>query len=371
MRRPNAEFSLGRQGVEAPAERRGSESPYPRADVVGEERQEALAGRIRTAREPGQLEAQASGLPATSSLDSEVFSESGPEGLAMSDRADNPGLATEVRFREQQAQVGGRAAQALFAYGRERDDGHLEASERSLRAVTGAAVPVVGERTETVVEEAGNRSSASSALSPLPVGSPPAAAARELTAADEAVIRDLQRMERELLNREMKQAGAGGGVTGPGRHVVETGPDGERYVTDGASSPVIVAGGTPEQELRRARAVQRAALAPSRPSAWDLAVASEAARIERAAEEEIRLEQQDASVEAELEAPTLETLVADQLMAAKRRSELAEQDRESTSRRQELQDQIKVAVVEDRTVPNAEVVALKRQVAIDAYLSQL
>ena len=198
---------------------------------------------------------------------------------------------------------------------------------------------------------------------------------RSLTAADEAVIRDLQKLERNLMGREMEQARVGGGVTGRGRHVVETGPDGERYVTDGDTTPSIVRGGSPEQELARARAVRRAALAPASPSAKDLSVANEAARLERAAEKE--LEDRAPSLGAAEAAEEAEGSDAranlDSLMqaAASRREELRAAEDRDAMKRAEARESLKVATIDDPTIPNIEVVALQRQVAVDAYVTQL
>ncbi len=195
---------------------------------------------------------------------------------------------------------------------------------------------------------------------------------RALTAADEAVIRDLKKLEREVMGREMEQARAGGGVTGKARHVVETGPDGVRYVTGGVTSPSLIRGGTAEQELERARAARRAAQAPVSPSSRDLAVASEAARIERAAEREIQEEVDQAeSVSEEVELKSVQSFADLAALSSARREELRTEEARSAVQRAEAREGLEVAAMGDPTIPNAEVVALKREVAIDAYLTQV
>jgi len=197
---------------------------------------------------------------------------------------------------------------------------------------------------------------------------------RSLTAADEAVIRGLKKLERDLMGREMDQARVGGGVTGRGQHVVETGPDGERYVTDGDTSPSIIRGGSPEQQLARARAVRRAAMAPASPSSKDLAVANEAARLERAAQKE--LEEQTSSVNEaekadETERASVQLSLDSAALAADRRDELRAAEERDAVERAQARASLKVATISDPTIPNAEVVTLQRQVAVDAYLTQL
>jgi len=193
---------------------------------------------------------------------------------------------------------------------------------------------------------------------------------RELTANDEAVVRGLKKLERAVRDREMDQARAGGGVTGRSRYQVETGPDGNRYITDGTTSPTPIRGGTPQQELARARAVRRAAQAPGSPSSRDLAVASEAARIERSAEEKVGEARDEVQATRELnfsaESESLEASVAREEVAAARRAELRELDERRAARRK-----LEVAEIEDLTVDNPEVVDLKRQAAVTAYLDQL
>jgi len=198
---------------------------------------------------------------------------------------------------------------------------------------------------------------------------------RALTPADEAVIRNLKKLERDLMGRTLEQARAGAGTTPRGRQVVETGPDGERYVTDGATSPTLIQGGTAEQELLRARAIRRATQALSNPSTKDLAVAAQAARRERAAEKKI---EQQVKERPQIEPSAQEEGVFSaqaaldrEILASARREELRVAEERSALQREEARSSLKVSVIDDPNVPNAEVVSLQRAVAIDAYLTQL
>lgn len=204
---------------------------------------------------------------------------------------------------------------------------------------------------------------------------PASGASRALTPADEAVIRNLKKLERELMGRTMEQARAGAGTTPRGRQMVETGPDGERYVTEGAVSPTLIQGGTAEQELLRARAIRRATQALSNPSTKDLAVASEAARRERVAEKKIEQEVKErAQIEQSAEKEGVFSAQASlerEILASARRDELRAAEERSALQRKEARSGLKVPVIGDPNIPNAEVVSLQRAVAIDAYLTQL
>ena len=254
------------------------------------------------------------------------------------------------------ADRGGRGVAATAAA-----DVAIAAARAAVRATEGAAVA-------SPSEPASDPPSLSRAA-------PLSGEVRELTPQDEAVIRALKRIERELMTREMEQSQAGGGVSGNARHLVETGPDGERYVTDGETSPSLVHGGTPEQQLVRARAVRRAALAPSTPSTRDLAVASEARRLERRAE--AKVDQATAEVSQARDMPEidglseLQALLTREELASARRGELREEDARQATVRQAARGKLSVAAVDDPTIPNPEVVTLKGQVAVDAYLEQL
>lgn len=261
---------------------------------------------------------------------------------ALDDQAAKVGGATSVNFVQGEAPIDGSAPQAAAMAPRE----SFVEEQQSLR------------------EPAWMRRAARAA-----------GESRSLTAADEAVIRDLKKLERELMGREMEQARAGGGATPKGHHMVETGPDGERYVTHGEASPSIIPGGTPEQELVRARAVRRATQALSSPSTQDLAVASEAARLERAAEKKIEEEVKEvAQTEQSVEESGLLSVqdsLAQEIVASARREELRASEERSAVQREEARASLNVSSLDNPNIPNAEVVTLQRQVAIDAYLTQL
>jgi hypothetical protein len=93
---------------------------------------------------------------------------------------------------------------------------------------------------------------------------------------DEAVAR-LQRTEREVIAHESAHKAAAGRFGGPVHYTYTTGPDGRRYITGGEVPIHTPATSDPEEALRNARQVMRAALAPGDPSGQDIAVAASAA----------------------------------------------------------------------------------------------
>jgi hypothetical protein len=96
-------------------------------------------------------------------------------------------------------------------------------------------------------------------------------------AAGEEDIAKLERTEREVIAHENAHKSAAGRFGGPVHYTYTTGPDGKRYITGGDVSVHTPATNDPEEALRNASQVMRAALAPGDPSGQDIAVASSAA----------------------------------------------------------------------------------------------
>jgi len=94
---------------------------------------------------------------------------------------------------------------------------------------------------------------------------------------NEAEIARLQRTEREVVAHENAHKAAAGRFGGPVRYAYTTGPDGKRYITGGEVAINTPASNDPEEALRNARQVMKAAMAPGSPSGQDIAVAARAA----------------------------------------------------------------------------------------------
>jgi hypothetical protein len=82
-----------------------------------------------------------------------------------------------------------------------------------------------------------------------------------------------------VISHESAHKGAAGQFGGPVRYTYTTGPDGRRYITGGEVPIHTPATNDPEEALRNATQVMRAALAPGDPSGQDIAAAASAASI--------------------------------------------------------------------------------------------
>ncbi|WP_051279755.1 putative metalloprotease CJM1_0395 family protein [Chitinilyticum aquatile] len=103
-----------------------------------------------------------------------------------------------------------------------------------------------------------------------------------------AQVREMQATDRKVRQHEQAHLAAAGGLATSGtNYTMETGPDGMRYAVAGDVQIDVSPGRTPEETLRRARAIQAAALAPADPSSVDRAIAARAASMEQEALMEI------------------------------------------------------------------------------------
>ena len=120
-----------------------------------------------------------------------------------------------------------------------------------------------------------------------------AAAESELSEKEQQVVDQLRARDREVRAHEQAhKAAAGSYAQGAPTFKYETGPDGKRYAVGGEvkidASPVP---GDPRKTILKAQTIQRAANAPSNPSAQDRQVAAQAARMAVEARRELSKEQ--------------------------------------------------------------------------------
>ena len=114
------------------------------------------------------------------------------------------------------------------------------------------------------------------------------AAPDELTADELQLIRDLERRDRDVRAHEAAHQSAGAGLVGGASYSFQAGPDGQRYAIGGeVSVDVSAEAGDPAATISKMQRVRAAALAPADPSGQDLAVASAAAQILAAAQQEV------------------------------------------------------------------------------------
>ena len=101
-----------------------------------------------------------------------------------------------------------------------------------------------------------------------------------LSAEEQQQVDKLKARDREVRSHEQAHIAAAGGaaVSGPS-FSYQQGPDGQRYAVGGHVDIDVSPGRTPEETLRKARAVERAATAPAEPSGQDQAVAAQARQL--------------------------------------------------------------------------------------------
>ena len=108
---------------------------------------------------------------------------------------------------------------------------------------------------------------------------------------EQAYVRELKAIDREVRAHEAAHATAGGGLAGRPSYDLVTGPDGIRYAVSGSVEINTEAvGGNPAATIRKLETVMRAALAPAKPSGQDRVVAAQAEAGIRAAQAELNAE---------------------------------------------------------------------------------
>lgn len=132
--------------------------------------------------------------------------------------------------------------------------------------------------------------------------------ARGLTEEEEAYVRELKAIDREVRAHEQAHVAKGGAYAGQPTYTYVTGPDGIRYAVAGTVKiDTGTVPGDPEATIRKLETVRRAALAPAQPSAQDRAVASQAEVGIREAEAELREKRaEETGAELNGEAPDAE-----------------------------------------------------------------
>ncbi|MEM7245318.1 MAG: putative metalloprotease CJM1_0395 family protein [Acidobacteriota bacterium] len=117
---------------------------------------------------------------------------------------------------------------------------------------------------------------------------------RELTDEEQQQVRELKARDAEVRAHEQAHLAAAGHLAmGGPTYDYQNGPDGKRYAVGGEVQIDTSEGRNPEDTLRRAEQVRRAALAPADPSAADRAIAAEATQRAAKARTEIREEKQE------------------------------------------------------------------------------
>ncbi|GAB3264611.1 putative metalloprotease CJM1_0395 family protein [Chitinimonas naiadis] len=108
---------------------------------------------------------------------------------------------------------------------------------------------------------------------------------KQLSADELAQVEKLKARDREVRQHEQAHLAAAGGLTISGPSFsYQRGPDGVNYAIGGEVSIDTSPGNTPEETLRKARQIERAALAPKDPSSPDRSVAARARQMAQEAQ---------------------------------------------------------------------------------------
>jgi len=113
-----------------------------------------------------------------------------------------------------------------------------------------------------------------------------------LDAAEQDEVQRLRETDQRVRAHERAHQAAGGGAAGAASYSYTLGPDGKTYATAGEVPIRVETGRTPDETIAAAARMRAAALAPSDPSAQDLAVAARAAQLEARARAQKGQEQQ-------------------------------------------------------------------------------
>lgn len=110
---------------------------------------------------------------------------------------------------------------------------------------------------------------------------------KKLSPKEQAVVAKLEARDTAVRAHEAAHQAAASGLGGAASFTYEEGPDGRRYAVGGEVPVSLEPGRTPQETISNAETVRAAALAPSDPSAQDLAVAAQATQMEAAARQEM------------------------------------------------------------------------------------
>ncbi|MFW6252197.1 MAG: putative metalloprotease CJM1_0395 family protein [Halanaerobium sp.] len=109
----------------------------------------------------------------------------------------------------------------------------------------------------------------------------------EFSEAEQREIEKLKRRDREVRAHEMAHQSAGGQYAGSASYSYTTGPDNKRYAVGGSVDIDTSPEKEPEDTVKKADQIKRAAMAPAQPSGKDLQVAAKAARMKMEAQAEL------------------------------------------------------------------------------------
>lgn len=116
----------------------------------------------------------------------------------------------------------------------------------------------------------------------------------EFSKAEQREIEKLKRRDREVRTHEMAHQSAGGQYAGSASYSYTTGPDNKRYAVGGSVDINTSPEDNPEDTVKKAEQVKRAATAPAQPSSADLKIAAKATRMKMEAQAELNQKENSA-----------------------------------------------------------------------------
>ena len=120
------------------------------------------------------------------------------------------------------------------------------------------------------------------------------AAADTLTSEERKRVAELKKIDREVRVHEQAHVNrAGAYATAAPSYRYVTGPDGKQYAVAGEVKIDTSPEADPKATLRKAEAIQAAAVAPAEPSSQDRIIAAKAAQMAREAQQELKKEEKD------------------------------------------------------------------------------
>ncbi|PLX18383.1 MAG: catalase [Candidatus Muiribacterium halophilum] len=109
----------------------------------------------------------------------------------------------------------------------------------------------------------------------------------DLTDEEKKTIQELKKTDREVRQHEQAHKSAAGSISVKSpSFTYKTGPDGKKYAVGGEVSIDVSEGKTPEETIKKAQQIKKAALAPANPSSQDKKIASQAQAMESRAKRE-------------------------------------------------------------------------------------
>jgi hypothetical protein len=111
---------------------------------------------------------------------------------------------------------------------------------------------------------------------------------KELTEEEQRQVEELKKIDKNTRTHEQAHLSAAGGYARVGaQYNFVTGPDGKRYANGGHVDLDVGKEKTPEETIRKADTVRRAALAPADPSSSDRQIAAAATKMKMEAHQEL------------------------------------------------------------------------------------